>query len=145
MRRNRNAKIIATLGPSSSTHEQIEALFLAGADIFRLNFSHGVHKDHEEKVRIIREIERNRNRPIGIIADLQGPKLRVGVFADGKVNLKKGQSFRLDLDTTPGDFVRVNLPHPEIFNALKEGTALLLDDGKSVSYTHLTLPTIYSV
>jgi pyruvate kinase len=130
MRRNRNAKIIATLGPSSSTHEQIEALFLAGADIFRLNFSHGLHKDHEEKLRIIRDIERSRNRPIGIIADLQGPKLRVGVFADGKVNLKKGQSFRLDLDTTPGDFVRVNLPHPEIFNALKEGTALLLDDGK---------------
>ena len=130
MRRNRNAKIIATLGPSSSTGEQIESLFLAGADIFRLNFSHGVHKDHEEKVRIIRDIERNRKRPIGIIADLQGPKLRVGVFADGKIHLKKGQHFRLDLDTSPGTAERVNLPHPEIFNALKEGTALLLDDGK---------------
>jgi pyruvate kinase len=130
MRRNRNAKIIATLGPSSSTAEQIEALFLAGADIFRLNFSHGAHSDHEEKFRIIREIERKRNRPIGIIADLQGPKLRVGIFEEGKIHLKTGQQFRLDLDTSPGNFERVNLPHPEIFNALKVGTELLLDDGK---------------
>jgi len=130
MRRNRNAKIIATLGPVSCTFEQIDALFLAGADTFRLNFSHGLHHDHAEKVRIIRMIEHNRNRPIGIIADLQGPKLRVGIFNDGKVKLKKGQTFRLDLDTAPGTHARVNLPHPEIFNALKVGTALLLDDGK---------------
>ena len=130
MRRNRNTKIIATLGPSSSTIERIESLFLAGADLFRLNFSHGEHKDHEEKVHIIRDIERKRNRPIGIIADLQGPKLRVGIFEDGKINLKTGQQFRLDLNTNPGNNERVNLPHPEIFNALKVGTALLLDDGK---------------
>ncbi|MDP3371412.1 MAG: pyruvate kinase [Candidatus Paracaedibacteraceae bacterium] len=130
MRRDRNAKIIATLGPSSNTRETMECLFMAGADIFRLNFSHGVHADHEEKVHIIREFERKFNRPIGIIADLQGPKLRIGVFEGGRIMLKKGHQFRLDLNTTHGNFERVNLPHPEIFHALEVGAELLLDDGK---------------
>lgn len=130
MRRDRNAKIIATLGPSSNTREMMESLFMAGADIFRLNFSHGVHADHEEKVHIIREFERKFSRPVGIIADLQGPKLRIGVFEEGRVTLKKGHYFRLDLNAKHGNFERVNLPHPEIFHALEVGAELLLDDGK---------------
>jgi len=130
MRRNRQARIIATLGPASSTPEQIRALFLAGADVFRLNFSHGDHADHAARYRIIREIERETGRPIGVLMDLQGPKLRVGTFENGRVTLRPGQRLRLDLDSAPGDDERAPLPHPEIFAALQNGTDLLLDDGK---------------
>lgn len=130
MRRTRNAKIIATLGPSSSTPEIIEALFRAGADVFRLNFSHGTHEDHKKRYDMIRAVEAKLGRPIGILMDLQGPKLRVGTFADGRVELTPGSVFRLDMDTTPGDQTRACLPHPEIFAALKIGTELLMDDGK---------------
>ncbi|CAG2155726.1 Pyruvate kinase [Cupriavidus yeoncheonensis] len=131
MRRHRNAKIVATLGPASSTPEQIDALFEAGADVFRLNFSHGSHEDHKLRLDSIRAIERERGRPIGVLLDLQGPKLRVGTFADGPVQLAAQAPFRLDLDTAlPGSQTRVSLPHPEIFAALREGTELLLDDGK---------------
>lgn len=131
MRRLRNAKIVATLGPASSTPEQIDALFDAGADVFRLNFSHGTHEDHHQHLETIRAIERERGRPIGVLLDLQGPKLRIGTFADGPVQLGAQASFRLDLDhTTPGSVTRVSLPHPEIFAALHEGAELLLDDGK---------------
>ena len=130
MRRFRKAKIVATLGPSSSSREQIEQLFEKGVDVFRLNFSHGLHEEHAASVRIIRDIEKKFNRPIAILMDLQGPKLRVGVFKDGKIDLKAGQKFQLDLNPAPGTAERVCLPHPEIFAALQPETDLLLDDGK---------------
>src|SRR3954470_6663928 len=131
MRRQRNAKIVATLGPSSSSPDAIRRLFKAGADVFRLNFSHGTHEDHAQRYAIIRELERETGRPIGVLVDLQGPKLRVGTFAAGRVELATGASFRLDRDTrTPGDVTRVSLPHPEVFQALSPGVELLLDDGK---------------
>ncbi|MCF8468847.1 MAG: pyruvate kinase [Sneathiella sp.] len=130
MRRLRNTKIIATLGPASSSAATIEALHLAGADVFRLNFSHGTHKDHEERYNTIRELEAKVGRPIGILADLQGPKIRIGIFAKGPVELKNGSAFRLDLDKAPGDATRVCLPHPAVLESLEAGSILLLDDGK---------------
>ena len=130
MRRNRNAKIVATLGPASSSEEVIRKLFVAGVDMFRLNFSHGTHAEHKERFDTVRRIGREFNRPIGILADLQGPKLRVGKFAPGGITLAPGATFRLDLNPTEGDSNRVNLPHPEIFAALVHGATLLLDDGK---------------
>ena len=130
MKRERSARILATLGPASSTRERIRALAEAGADVFRLNFSHGSHEDHAERYRLIRAVEAEIGRPIGVLMDLQGPKLRVGRFAEGKVALVPGARFRLDLDPTAGDAKRANLPHPEIFAALEAGTELLLDDGK---------------
>ena len=130
MRRLRNVKIVATLGPASSDHDTIRALFEAGADVFRLNMSHGTHDDIAARHRIIREIERETGRPIAILADLQGPKLRVGAFADGSAELRPGAPFRMDLDDAPGDGRRVQLPHPEILGALEPGATLLVDDGK---------------
>ena len=130
MRRHRNAKIVATLGPSSSEATTIRALFDAGADVFRLNFSHGSQEQHKERLDIIRGIERETGRPIAVLLDLQGPKLRVGTFAHGPVELSAGAAFRLDMDPTPGDATRAPLLHPEIFAALKPDTDLLLDDGK---------------
>lgn len=128
--RQRQTKIVATLGPATSTKEMIRALFEAGVDIFRLNFSHGTSHDHRERMRIIREIEKELKRPIAVLADLQGPKLRIGTFAKGPIKLDIKQSFRLDLDNKPGDQNRVYLPHPEIFSALVPDAELLLDDGK---------------
>ncbi|SDE56786.1 pyruvate kinase [Paracoccus isoporae] len=130
MRRHRNIKIVATLGPSSSDYATIRALFEAGADVFRLNMSHGDHDDHKARHDIIRKIEEDTGRPIAILADLQGPKLRVGVFAGGEHELEIGQAFRFDLDETEGDGTRVQLPHPEIFAALEPGSELLVNDGK---------------
>ncbi|MDQ2089786.1 pyruvate kinase [Marimonas arenosa] len=130
MRRHRNVKIVATLGPASSDYETIKALHEAGADVFRLNMSHGSHDETRERHRIIREIERELDGPIGILADLQGPKLRVGKFANGEEELEEGAMFRLDLDKAKGDARRVRLPHPEIFAALKPGATLLVNDGK---------------
>ena len=130
MHRRRKAKIIATLGPSSSDEATIRELFEAGADVFRLNFSHGSHVDHEERMRIIRALEEEAGRPIGVLMDLQGPKLRVGKFKSGAVELKTGAAFRLDLSEMTGDRVRAPLPHPEVFATLEPGTMLLLDDGK---------------
>ncbi len=130
MRRQRSAKIVATLGPASSSPERIRALFAAGVDVFRLNFSHGTHADHGRSFAAIRQVESETGRPIGILADLQGPKLRLGTFAEGPVELAAGAHFRLDLDGRPGDGRRAPLPHPEIFAALQPGTELLLDDGK---------------
>ncbi|MBV9686445.1 MAG: pyruvate kinase, partial [Alphaproteobacteria bacterium] len=129
-RRLRSAKIVATLGPSSSTPQRIRDLFEAGVDVFRLNFSHGTHKDHQDRFTAIRQIESATGRPIGILADLQGPKLRLGSFAQGPIGLEAGEPFRVDLDKQPGDRHRVPLPHPEIFEALSPGTELLVDDGK---------------
>ena len=130
IRLHRRTKIIATLGPSSSTPEVLTRLLQGGADVFRLNFSHGSHDDHRERITMIRALEAVVGRHIGILADVQGPKLRVGRFAGGRVQLQTGQRFQLDLDPTPGDATRVNLPHPEIMAAASIGTTLLLDDGK---------------
>jgi pyruvate kinase len=130
LRRRRSAKIVATLGPSSSTPDQIGALFEAGVDVFRLNFSHGTHDDHRARFAAIRRVESTTGRPIGILADLQGPKLRLGTFAEGPIELAAGAPFHLDLDRQAGDEHRAPLPHPEIFEALQPGTELLLDDGK---------------
>ena len=130
MRRQRNTKIVATVGPASSTREMLRKLFVAGVDVFRLNMSHGSHDDARERHRMIREIEMELNRPIGILVDLQGPKLRVGRFADGSAELAQGQAFRFDLDETPGTAERATLPHPEIFAALEPGSTLLVNDGK---------------
>ena len=130
--RSRKVRVLATLGPASSSPEMIEKLFLAGADAFRINMSHG---DQESKIPLfeaIRSLEMKLGRPTTILADLQGPKLRVGKFADGKIVLKKGQTFTLDRDSAPGDENRVQLPHPEIFAAIETGARLLLDDGKLV-------------
>ena len=130
MRRLRNVKIVATLGPASSDYATIRALFEAGADVFRLNMSHGTHDDIRARHTIIRKVEADLGRPIGILADLQGPKLRVGTFVKGSEELVEGAKFRMDLAATPGDVTRVQLPHPEIFAALEPGASLLVNDGK---------------
>ena len=130
MRRHRNVKIVATLGPASSSVDMIRTLHLAGADVFRLNMSHGTHDDVRARHRAIREVERETGHPICILADLQGPKLRVGAFGSGSEELAPGAPFRLDLDPAPGDARRANLPHKEIFDALRPGASLLVNDGK---------------
>src|SRR5215207_8513091 len=130
MRRLRRTKIIATLGPASSDRTVIASLFRAGADVFRINMSHTTHDRMRELVASIRAVEFEYGRPIRILVDLQGPKLRVGKFAEGPAMLTKGETFTLDSDTAPGDVTRVNLPHPEIIAAAKPGDSLLLDDGK---------------
>src|SRR5438067_9665639 len=129
-RRRRSAKIVATLGPASAGPERIRALFDAGVDVFRLNFSHSTHEQHRGSFAAIREVEAETGRPIGIVADLQGPKLRVGNFAGGRAELKVGARFRFDLAAALGDEKRAPLPHPEVFAAIEPGTDLLLDDGK---------------
>ncbi len=130
MRRLRNVKIVATLGPASDTYEMIRKLHEAGADVFRLNMSHGSHEEIAERHATIRKVEQDCGGAIGILADLQGPKLRVGVFAGDSEHLDEGAAFRLDLDPTEGDSSRVCLPHPEIFKALEPGATLLVNDGK---------------
>jgi pyruvate kinase len=130
LRRQRKVKIVATLGPASESVDMIRRLFLAGADVFRLNMSHGSQAEIAERHARIRAVESELGRPIGILADLQGPKLRVGSFEQGSAPLEPGQSFRFDLDGTGGDARRVSLPHPEIFAALKPGATLLVNDGK---------------
>lgn len=130
MRRLRNVKIVATLGPTSSDYKTIHALFQAGADVFRLNLSHGSHDEIRARHEMIRKVESDTGRPIAILADLQGPKLRVGRFSAGAVEIEEGADFRLDLDPTPGHTHRVCLPHPEIFSALEPGAELLVNDGK---------------
>ncbi|WP_157221474.1 pyruvate kinase [Herbaspirillum sp. YR522] len=130
MRRERHTKIVATIGPASSQPDQIRALLLAGADVFRLNFSHGSHKDHQSRYQAIRALEAEMQHPIGILLDLQGPKLRVGNFATGYADIVAGQSFSFDLDATPGDSLRAPLLHPEIYAAVSPGDLLLVDDGK---------------
>ncbi|MHA1190536.1 MAG: pyruvate kinase, partial [Alphaproteobacteria bacterium] len=117
-------------GPSSNDAKTIRALFEAGADVFRINMSHSSHEVLRTLVRTIRGVESECGRPIGILVDIQGPKLRLGAFADGKIELESGQSFILDMDETPGDKTRVHLPHPEIFSALEPGHSILLDDGR---------------
>ena len=130
MRRTHMTKIVATLGPASSTEEKIRTLFEAGVDVFRLNFSHGTHDDHRRSIEAIRTIEQDAKRPIAIMIDLQGPKLRVGDFEGGSAILENGRSFRFDMDKTLGNAVRACLPHPEIFAALEADSDLLVNDGK---------------
>ena len=130
MRRLRRIKILATLGPASSDSAMIRRLFEAGADVFRINMSHTPHDKMRELVMTIRNVESSYGRPIGILVDLQGPKLRLGAFEGGAIQLNNGARFVLDSDPKPGDATRVQLPHPEILAALKPGHALLLDDGK---------------
>ncbi|MGX5218854.1 pyruvate kinase [Pseudomonas sp. S9] len=130
MTADKKVKILATLGPAIKGIDDIRQLVESGVNLFRLNFSHGEHADHAERFNWVREVEKQLNYPIGILMDLQGPKLRVGRFADGKVMLQRGDSLRLDLDKTPGTAQRVNLPHPEIIEALQPGMSLLLDDGR---------------
>jgi pyruvate kinase len=130
MRRLRRTKIVATLGPASGNPDMIRRLFEAGADVFRINMSHASHDRLRELVGAIRTAEQAYNRPIGILVDLQGPKLRVGAFAGGSAVLDQGATFAFDTEPTPGDATRVQLPHPEIFAGVAPGHALLLDDGK---------------
>lgn len=130
MRRLRRAKIVATLGPASSNPDMIARLFKAGADVFRINMSHTSPDRMREIVAMIRGVEQDTGRPIGILVDLQGPKLRLGTFADKSAMVKHGDTFVLDSDNTPGDSTRAYLPHPEIFAAVEPGHVLLIDDGK---------------
>ncbi len=130
MRRHRRVKILATLGPASTDRAMLAKLFEAGADVFRINMSHANHDAMRERIRTIRSLEADFGRPIGILVDLQGPKLRVGQFANGVVDLVKGATFTLDSDPAPGDINRVFLPHPEILRALRPGHTMLIDDGK---------------
>src|SRR5688572_28148467 len=125
--RSRKVRVLATLGPASNTVEMIERLYEAGADAFRVNMSHGDQVSKVPVIEAIRSLEKKYGRPTTILADLQGPKLRVGKFAEGKVVLETGQQFTLDRDPTPGDATRVELPHREIFEAAHEDARLLLD------------------
>jgi pyruvate kinase len=130
MRRQRKAKIVATLGPASSDLATISALFEAGVDVFRFNFSHGTHEAHQARYEIVRDVERTFGRPIAVLADLQGPKLRIGQFEEGKITLVAGAEFTLDQTKQAGNAQRVCLPHPELFAVIAAGQSLLLDDGK---------------
>jgi pyruvate kinase len=141
MRRLRRAKIVATLGPASGDARMIAKLFEAGVDVFRINMSHTTHERMRELVRAIRGVEEHYARPIGILIDLQGPKLRIGSFTDDAVTLQNGETFVLDADAAPGDVSRVYLPHPEILAALEAGDTLLLDDGKVRLTATETSPT----
>lgn len=130
--RSRKVRVLATLGPASNTAEMIAALYEAGADAFRINMSHGDQASKVPVIHAIRALEKKFGRPMTILADLQGPKLRVGRFAEGRVTLAPGAIFVLDRDPAPGDVTRVELPHGEIFEAIEPGARLLLDDGKLV-------------
>lgn len=130
MRRHRQTKILATIGPVTANPDMIDSLFCAGVDLFRLNFSHGKAKEHEAVCKYIRAVEEKYNHPIGIVADLQGPKLRIGKFKNDSIELKTGQTFRFDSNDELGDEKRVYLPHPEIIEAMSEGDQIFLDDGK---------------
>ncbi|MBR0755972.1 pyruvate kinase [Bradyrhizobium jicamae] len=130
MRRHRRAKIVATVGPASSSPEMLKTLFAAGVDTFRLNFSHGKHEDHAKVHAAIRQLEKDIKRPIGILMDLQGPKIRVGTIAGGKINVEPGEAIRFVLNGTEGDRSAIPLPHPEIFAAVAPGHDLLIDDGR---------------
>ncbi|BDI59556.1 pyruvate kinase [Qipengyuania nanhaisediminis] len=128
--RGRKVKILATIGPASRSPEMLRRLFKAGADAFRVNMSHGSHEDHRAAIAAIRAMEREFSRPIAILADLQGPKLRVGTFKDGKAVIRHSGHFTFDRDPAPGDETRVCLPHPELFGILERGQRLLINDGK---------------
>ena len=130
MHRNRRAKIVATVGPASAAPEMLKALFLAGVDTFRMNFSHGTHEDHAKVYRAIRALEKETGRPIGILQDLQGPKIRVGTIRNGKIIVEAGETIRFVRSGADGDRTSIPLPHPEIFAAMAPGQDLLIDDGR---------------
>ncbi|MCB9982789.1 MAG: pyruvate kinase [Rhodospirillales bacterium] len=130
-KRARQTKILATLGPASNTKDRIRELFEIGADLFRLNFSHGTHEDIAALASAIREIESEADRPIGIVGDLQGPKLRIGTFKNGSIELDRGAMIRFDSDPAPGDETRVHMPHSEIFGVLEKNGLFFIDDGKT--------------
>ena len=130
MRRHRRAKIVATVGPASSSPEMLKALLLAGVDTFRLNFSHGTQSDHATVHAAIRRLEQDVGRPIGILMDLQGPKIRVGTLRDGKIGAAAGETIRFVLSGSDGDRSAIPLPHREIFAAVAPGHDLLIDDGR---------------
>ncbi|WP_043707157.1 pyruvate kinase [Methylorubrum extorquens] len=130
MRRHRYAKIVATVGPATNTPEMLKALFLAGVDTFRLNFSHGVQADHARVHAAIRALEAEVGRPIGILQDLQGPKIRVGTVRDGRLDLTAGERVRFVLEGSEGGKDAIPLHHPEIFAAVVPGQDLLIDDGR---------------
>ena len=127
---DRRTKIVATLGPASNDEQVMRKLVEAGVNVFRLNFSHGSHEDQRARFNLIRSLEEEFDYPIGILMDLQGPKLRIGTFAEGKITLKKGNTFNLYLEKRVGDQEGVSLPHKEIFDVLEAGHELLVDDGK---------------
>lgn len=128
--RSRQTKIVATLGPASGNPEMMRKLYEAGVDVFRMNFSHGTHEAHRKNLETARELEKEFGRPIGMLADLQGPKNRIGKFKNDRIEVKAGHKMRFDLDDTLGDESRVMLPHPEVIAAMKPGDEILLDDGK---------------
>jgi pyruvate kinase len=128
--RSRKVKILATIGPASRSPDVLRRLLKAGADAFRVNMSHGEHADHEATITAIRALEKEFNRPIAILADLQGPKLRVGKFKDGQAVIRHSGHFTLDRNPEPGNETRVCLPHPELFGILEKGQRLLINDGK---------------
>ncbi len=130
MHRNRRAKIVATVGPASASPEMLKALFLAGVDAFRMNFSHGTHEDHAKVYSAIRALEKETGRPIGILQDLQGPKIRVGTIRNGKIIVEAGEKIRFVQSGADGDRTSIPLPHPEIFDAMAPGQDLLIDDGR---------------
>lgn len=130
MRRQRKAKIIATLGPASSDPPIIRQLFTAGADVFRLNFSHGTREDHKRRYEAIRTLENEMGRPIGVLQDLQGPKIRIGALKAGPVTLKADAILTFNLGSEAGDATNVSLPHPEVFLNIMPGHRLMIDDGK---------------
>ena len=130
MRRQRHAKIVATVGPASASPDKLRELFLAGVDTFRLNFSHGTHQDHAAVHAAIRALEKEVGRPIGILQDLQGPKIRIGTLKDGELALSEGETIRFVLEGADGDKSAIPLPHPEIFEAILPGQDLLIDDGR---------------
>lgn len=129
-RRNRRAKIVATVGPASASPTMLHRLFLAGVDVFRLNFSHGIHEDHATVHKAIRDLEADVGRPIGILQDLQGPKIRVGTLKDGRICVKTGETVRFVPEGSNGDAQSIPLPHPEIFASALPGHRLLIDDGR---------------
>ena len=130
MKRNRRVKILATLGPASDSVEMITKLVTAGADLFRINMSHASHDLFDQTVQTIRQVEKDLARPLGILVDLQGPKIRIGTFEEGAIELETGDTINLDRNEAPGNRNRVYLPHPEVFAAIAPGHRLLLDDGK---------------
>lgn len=128
--RTRQTKIVATLGPASGNPEMMRKLFEAGVDVFRMNFSHGTHDAHRQNLETARALEAEYGRPIAMLADLQGPKNRIGKFANDRIDITEGHVIRFDLDSAPGDEARVCLPHPEVIAAMKKDSEILLDDGK---------------
>jgi pyruvate kinase len=130
MRRNRRVKIVATLGPASNNEVTMRALFEAGADVFRVNMSHATPEGFRNAHAIVRKLEKEFGRPIGILVDLQGPKLRIGAFDSGAIRLNEGDVLSFVRRESVGGLGRVHLPHPEIFKAVEQGHTLLLDDGK---------------